>query len=216
MLYGTERPDTYEVCGDTNNGFVAIWNWARLSDGEHTAVVYDNGVEFDRATFEVATLGEEFVRGAQGECAIENFPAPGEAAQFRWNQATQHLELVGEPVATCPTPPFVPTNLRVTDTRTDWINLAWDALYPFPRDLIAGGYRIYQTRVDSGEEVVRFYGDDLPEFYADDLIPGVEYCFRVALEWEGCVTAASNEVCGQTVELDNSFTKLHRHGICTD
>ncbi len=96
VLYGTQRPDTYEVCGDTNNGFVAIYNWARLGDGEHTAIVYDNGVEFGRSTFEVATLGEEFVVGVEAECMIQDFPSPGETAEFRWNQNTQHLELVGE------------------------------------------------------------------------------------------------------------------------
>ncbi len=58
------RVFTRGVCGDTSNGLVAIWNWAELGDGTHTAVVYDNGVEFDRSTFEVATLGETFVRGA--------------------------------------------------------------------------------------------------------------------------------------------------------
>ena len=369
VLYGTQRPDTYSVCGDTNNGFVAIYNWARLGDGRHTAIVYDNGVEFGRGTFEVATLGEEFVRGASGECTIGNFPSAGETAEFRWNQTTQHLELVGEdlpdipdadpiddfdvsvcssqrevricvsdyacedgdrvrvsvnggevfsgelfnraecfnvPVnegpnaielyainstgakcgnncpshcepgnldvfaevnsgeitvtggntetqrwqhgggrgsrahinvtvdrsgnarcvgggsgggngggsgggsgsGTCTAPPFVPTNLRVTDTGTDWIDLAWEAHYPLSGSSVESfdGYHIYQTRADSGVEVMHLYRDDLPEYYADDLIPGADYCFRVALEWEGCVTAASNEVCGQTAELDNSFT----------
>ena len=91
--------------GDTNNGFVAIYNWARLGDGQHTAIVYDNGVEFGRSTFEVATLGEEFVVGAEGECTIEDFPSVGETAEFRWNQNTQHLELVGEDGPPPPLPP---------------------------------------------------------------------------------------------------------------
>ncbi len=60
LAYFNDRPDTCSVCGDTNNGFVALWNWANLGDGLHTAVVYDNGVEFARSTFEVTTLGEEF------------------------------------------------------------------------------------------------------------------------------------------------------------
>ena len=101
VLYGTQRPDTDGPCGDTNNGFVAIYNWARLGDGRHTAIVYDNGVEFGRSTFEVTTLGEEFVEGAEGECTVEDFPDPGETAEFRWNQNTQHLELVDGP----PPPP---------------------------------------------------------------------------------------------------------------
>ena len=95
LSYGSERPDTAGVCGDTNNGFVAIWNWARLDDGEHTAVAYDNGVEFDRSTFEVATTGEEFVEGASARVEVPDFPSPGESTWFEWNEATQHLEMVG-------------------------------------------------------------------------------------------------------------------------
>ena len=93
LAYRNERGDTRGTCGDTNNGFVAIWNWAELGDGTHTAVVYDNGREFARSTFTVATLGEAFVTGASGECTIQNFPSYGETATFEWNQNTQHLEL---------------------------------------------------------------------------------------------------------------------------
>ena len=102
LVYGSERPDTKEtedgetICGDTNNGFVAIWNWANLDDGEHTAVVYDNEVEFARSTFEVGTLGENFVRGASAEVRVEDFPSPGESALLAWNQNTQHFEVMPE------------------------------------------------------------------------------------------------------------------------
>ena len=96
-LYEFPRGDTSGICGDANNGFVTYFNWAILSDGEeHTAVAYDDGVEFSRTTFSVATLGEEFVVGAAGECTIEDFPSVGESATFKWNQSTQHLELVPE------------------------------------------------------------------------------------------------------------------------
>ena len=99
--YGLPRADTSGVCdNDGNNGFFSYTNWGNLGDGEHTAVVYDNGVEFGRSTFTVATLGEAFVRGASGILSAPlplDFPAPGEAATFAWNQATQHLELVSEP-----------------------------------------------------------------------------------------------------------------------
>ena len=94
LAYPNERPDTAGVCGDTNNGFVAIWNWANLGDGTYTAVVDDNGVEFGRGTFTVTTLGEAFVTGVSGECRIPDFPSPGEDARFAWNQATQGLVLV--------------------------------------------------------------------------------------------------------------------------
>ena len=97
LAYPSERPDTASACGDTNNGFVAIWNWANLGDGTYTAVVDDNGVEFGRSMFTVTTLGEPFVTDVQGECTIDDFPDPGESARFAWNQATQGLVLVPEP-----------------------------------------------------------------------------------------------------------------------
>ena len=93
LVYGSERSDTRGVCGDTNNGFVAIWNWANLGDGQHTAVVYDNGREFARSTFRVVTTGENFLADAAGQCVVPDFPASGENARFTWSTSTQHLEL---------------------------------------------------------------------------------------------------------------------------
>ena len=104
LVYGSERADTRGVCGDTNNGFVTIWNWGNLGDGQYTAVVYDNGREFARSTFRVVTTGEEFLRGASGACEIPDFPAPGETARFKWNQSTQHLELDSLSSVTTPEP----------------------------------------------------------------------------------------------------------------
>ena len=66
LVYGSERTDTRSVCGDANNGFVAIWNWGHLRADTHTARVYDNGVLFAETTFEVGTLGVEFLRGFEG------------------------------------------------------------------------------------------------------------------------------------------------------
>ena len=65
LAYGNERADVANVgaCAHAAVGFVAIWNWANLGDGTHTAVVYDNGVEFARSTFTVTTLGQEYAPG---------------------------------------------------------------------------------------------------------------------------------------------------------
>ena len=94
MLHGSERGDTSRACGDTPNGFLAIFNWALLDDGEHDAVAYDNGVEFDRSTFTVGTLGEPFVQDASAEVRVEDFPSPGETTLLVWNESTQHFEIV--------------------------------------------------------------------------------------------------------------------------
>ena len=87
------RADTRPACGIDDNGFIAQINWNFLGDGSHIAVVYDDEVEFGRATFSVGTLGDIFVTGAVGECTIEDFPLTGETATFAWNESTQHLEL---------------------------------------------------------------------------------------------------------------------------
>ena len=98
LAYGNARADVRDAgaCPSARVGFVSIMNWANLGDGEHTAVAYDNGVEFARSTFAVATTGESFVRGAEGECRVPDFPAPGETMRFAWNQNTQHLEMAGD------------------------------------------------------------------------------------------------------------------------
>ncbi len=93
LAYGNVRADTVSVCGDTDNGFVSIMNWGNLDDGEHTAVVYDDGVEFDRSVFTVRRFREAFVTGASTTVSVQDFPSQGETAVFTWNQATQHLEL---------------------------------------------------------------------------------------------------------------------------
>ena len=95
LLHGAERQDVLDAgaCDHANVGFVSIINWGELGDGQHTAVVYDDGVEFDRSTFDVVTTGEPFLERATGQCIVPDFPAPNEAARFIWNQPTQHMEL---------------------------------------------------------------------------------------------------------------------------
>ncbi len=93
LAYGNARGDTAGVCGDINNGFVSIFNWGILSNGTHTAVVYDDGVEFDRSIFTVKSFRDPFVTNAFATVSVENFPNQGETAVFSWSQATQHLEL---------------------------------------------------------------------------------------------------------------------------
>ncbi len=90
LIYGSERTDTRSVCGDTDNGFVALWNWGRLRAGTHTAHVYDNGVMFAETTFEVGTLGVEFLQGFEGGPQIAG---RGYNISFVWNENTQHFEV---------------------------------------------------------------------------------------------------------------------------
>ncbi len=96
--YGTERLDTDTrrkdgtvICGDTDNGFGLLFNWNRLGDGEHVVVAYVDGEVLGRATVRVTTLGEEFLRGAEGECVVEDFPMPGETVTLEWQQNSQNF-----------------------------------------------------------------------------------------------------------------------------
>ena len=89
--YGTERLDTAEACGDTDNGFGLLFNWNRLGDGEHEVVAYVDDVELGRAVVRVTTLGEEFVRGAEGMCEVTDFPLAGQTVLLEWQQNNQNF-----------------------------------------------------------------------------------------------------------------------------
>ncbi len=102
MTYGASRADTSPACGndDGNNGFYALWNWAILGDGEHTAVASDNSGEFARNTFTVTTAGTEYLVGASKEVTVTDFPNSGDTTTLEWNQSTQHFEMVMRTPAT--------------------------------------------------------------------------------------------------------------------
>ena len=94
--YGTERLDTDEICGDTDNGFGLLFNWNRLREGEHTVVALVDGIELGRATVTVTTLGQEFLRGVTGTCEAEDFPGVDETVTLEWQQTSQNFVIAGE------------------------------------------------------------------------------------------------------------------------
>ena len=99
--YGTERADTAQrkdgtvICGDTDNGFGLLFNWNLLGDGEHTVVALVDEEELGRAVVRVTTVGtgaeEEFLRGAEGECVVEDFPMVGETVTLEWQESSQNF-----------------------------------------------------------------------------------------------------------------------------
>jgi hypothetical protein len=94
--YGTARGDTESVCGDSNNGFVLLFNYSLFGDGEHTAVALADGVEFGRATFTVATFGTSFLRDADdGVYTLPDFPADGVDVALQWQQGAQNFVITG-------------------------------------------------------------------------------------------------------------------------
>ncbi len=93
--YGTERVDTYGVCGDTDNGFGLLYNWNKLGDGIHTVRALADGVEFANATVTVTTFETEFLRGASGTFTISDFPQPGINVDLVWQQSQQNFAIAG-------------------------------------------------------------------------------------------------------------------------
>ena len=94
--YGTERPDTRSVCGDTNNGFAILINWNIFGDGVHTAQLLVDGVALGgQAEFKVTTFGEEFLRGAEGVYGLRDFPLQGTTAVIVWDQNSQNFVIRG-------------------------------------------------------------------------------------------------------------------------
>ena len=89
--YGTERADTLDACGDTDNGFGLLFNWNLLGDGEHEVVAWVDGEELGRATVRVTTLGVEFLRGVEGECVVDDFPTMGQTVTLEWQQNSQNF-----------------------------------------------------------------------------------------------------------------------------
>lgn len=90
---GISRDDTEAFCGHTRNGFITQFNWNLIGEGQHTVSLIVDGEPLQTNTFTVTTLGEEFVRGASGECTITDFPSTGETATFRWQEPVQGLVL---------------------------------------------------------------------------------------------------------------------------
>ena len=103
--YGTERRDTLQACGDTDNGFGLLFNWNLLGDGEHEVVAYVDDMELGRATVRVTTLGEEFVREAEGECVVEDFPALAQTVTLEWHQTSQNFVIVDYTADAATAPP---------------------------------------------------------------------------------------------------------------
>lgn len=104
--YGTQRGDTLEVCGDTNNGFGYTFNWNALEDGSHALRAFADGVEFANVSFSVTTLGEEFLRGVPG-CQgrdplfhqLADFPEAGTTVNVCWSEAHQNFVIAGTDIA---------------------------------------------------------------------------------------------------------------------
>ena len=159
LSYRSERGDTRSVCGDSENGFVAIWNWGVLGDGRHTAVVYDNGIEFDRATFTVVTPGVDFLQGVSGSgtATLSN----GQRVTLQWSEGSQSF------VATDFTGVALPPSSGVGQFLGTWrfTNRHTTQTYQFPR--------VEPCRGDASEQCV--YDDTQVAFLIVGEVQGYSY-----------------------------------------
>ncbi|HXN16607.1 MAG TPA: hypothetical protein VN878_09515 [Usitatibacter sp.] len=87
--YGTDRLDTLPTCGRRNTGFALLTNWAVLGAGPHSVQALADGVEFARASFNVVTLGSEFLTGQLATTTLNDFPAPGQGVVLEWRESAQ-------------------------------------------------------------------------------------------------------------------------------
>lgn len=91
--YGTERLDTVGVCGDANNGWGLLFNTNLLGDGQHTVRALVDGVELGQASFSVATLGGDFLRGLKGDYRLMDFPKNGDSVVILWQESLQNFTI---------------------------------------------------------------------------------------------------------------------------
>ena len=91
--YGSERPDTAGVCGDTDNGFGLLTNYNELGDGPHTVALYIDGMVATQVNFNVVTLGTNFLRGRTGHGTITL--SDGKQVDVQWEETTQGFTITG-------------------------------------------------------------------------------------------------------------------------
>lgn len=87
------RGDTSGACGnDGRNGFLIQFNYNLLGNGSHTVVVRQNGVQFARTTFHVATMGQTFLRNQRGTYELPIFA--NRRLTIEWSEASQNFVIV--------------------------------------------------------------------------------------------------------------------------
>lgn len=92
-VYGESRGDTQGACGDSNNGFSLQINWNELGEGTHTIRALADGVEIGHAQVVVATLGQTYLQGAQGDFTVSPFPKDGQQVRLQWQESRQSFVL---------------------------------------------------------------------------------------------------------------------------
>ena len=174
--YGTERLDTAGVCGDTDNGFGLLFNWNLLGDGAHTVVAYVDGVELGRATVRVTTLGAEFLREAEGECVVEDFPAMGRTVTLEWQQTSQNFVIAGG---------SAPARAH-TGTRPS--GLTGYLENPGPNSFQSGIGVLSGWVCEGAEVIIELNGEPQPAAYGTERLDTLEMCGTRTMALASCST----------------------------
>ena len=104
--YGTSRADTEGVCGDTDNGFGLLYNFALLGTGSHTVKLLVDGEEVAQRTFGAVQLSkgsyveftDEELESLTTSTTLTNFPKPGHSVSLSWSQAVQGFVIESEAI----------------------------------------------------------------------------------------------------------------------
>ena len=99
VAYGSDRLDTHDACGDSDNGFGLLVNMANLAPGAHEAVLYADGQIIAQHAFKTAALSSgEFAEDLDG-CAIsEGFPTSDKDTIVKWTTSLQGFQITEERV----------------------------------------------------------------------------------------------------------------------
>jgi hypothetical protein len=104
--YGTDRADTEGPCGDTDNGFGVLFNFALLGTGEQTVTLLIDGESVASREFntiqtsqgEFLTFTDEDLETVNTSTTLNNFPKAGHSVELSWNQALQNFVIVSEAI----------------------------------------------------------------------------------------------------------------------
>ena len=189
VAYGSDRLDTHDVCGDSDNGFGLLVNMANLAPGAHEAVLYADGQIIAQHAFNTAALSSgEFVNDLEG-CAIsEGFPTSDKDTIVKWTTSMQGFQITEE-------------RDRSLTNNIDgyWFNPGWDvSIWTFREDCGAESILVHANFEDfSGKKslmsmagelgmekvLLRSTVNDVAEREATLLILGID---EIQIEFTAC------------------------------
>jgi len=169
------RPDTTGVCNNSgNNGWIAQYNFNRLTQGIHSFAAYDGAALFASVTFQVVHFGVEFKTGVTGSGSASL--SDGSSAQLTWTQGLQAFTVAQATPGTAP-PPSVPSPAALLGT--------WRFLTQIGSTTFEDNYRLERVDTSTGTTVVvgtdLDAGDPIIAGLIQDIDPGSTLPFDYAL-----------------------------------